>query len=161
MKNEKDQCDMPQNAKETWLGIHVVDDLTSYISYLHFNRWSDDLIMRYVTVQYRYFHCQNELSYHDGIILNDDDIVNVMPNAFHKTMLEKIYSSHLGATGCLRNKWEKSIGQAWPMMTIKEFVSLCSTCTRRSLKKTGWPFVWDKSRKTSCMAQSCPSKTYD
>ena len=72
-----------------------------------------------------YFHCHNELSCHDGVILKNDCII--IPSALRKTILEKIHSSHLGITGCRRRAWENVY---WPNMTndIKEYVSLCSTC---------------------------------
>jgi hypothetical protein len=73
----------------------------------------------------RYFHCRDELSFYDGIILRSDRVV--IPSSMRRCILEKIHSSHLGITGCLRRARENVY---WPNMTneIKEFISLCSTC---------------------------------
>ena len=79
------------------------------------------LMVHFVTRMYYYYYYY----YYDGIILKNDRII--IPNALRKTILEKIHSSHLGITGCLRRARENVY---WPNMTnnIKEYVSLCSTC---------------------------------
>ena len=86
----------------------------------------------------RYFHCRNELSCHDGVILKNDCII--IPSALRKMILEKIHSSHLGITGCLRRARENVY---WLNMTndIREYVPLCSTCRSYEIANAKEPLV--------------------
>lgn len=72
-----------------------------------------------------YFHFRDELTVVDGIILRGDRVV--IPVDMRATMKEKIHSSHLGVTGCLRRARESLY---WPNMSndIKDHISKCETC---------------------------------
>lgn len=77
------------------------------------------------TQVHTYFPFRDELSVQDGIILRGSRVV--IPSSLRKTMKEKIHSSHLGVSGCLRRARECLY---WPGMSsdIKEWIQTCETC---------------------------------
>jgi transposase InsO family protein len=78
-----------------------------------------------------FFSFRDELTVVDGIILRGERVV--IPYDIRKMMKEKVHSSHLGISGCLRRARECLY---WPNMTteIRDFISQCSTC--RELEKS-------------------------
>lgn len=83
-----------------------------------------------------YFHCRDELTVEDGIIIRGERAV--IPKTLRKDMISRVHSSHLGIEACLRRARECIY---WPNMNteIKDFMQTCDTCRSMERKQTKEP----------------------
>jgi transposase InsO family protein len=72
-----------------------------------------------------YFHCRDEVTVHDGIVLRGNRVV--IPHSMRTEMKELLHAGHLGINSCLRRARELIY---WPRMSseIRQHIEACSTC---------------------------------
>eukprot|EP00057_Strongylocentrotus_purpuratus_P027755 XP_011682229.1 PREDICTED: uncharacterized protein K02A2.6-like [Strongylocentrotus purpuratus] len=72
-----------------------------------------------------YFHIRDELSISDGLIFRGERVV--IPNSMRKGMIERLHSSHLGESSCLKRARECLY---WPNMNseVKNYIQRCDVC---------------------------------
>ncbi|CAB4019464.1 sec1 family domain-containing 2 [Paramuricea clavata] len=72
-----------------------------------------------------YWHCREEISEIDGILLKNEKII--IPSSFRPEMLEKIHAGHMGTEKCKKRARDVLY---WPGMNsqIEEMVLKCPTC---------------------------------
>ena len=83
-----------------------------------------------------YFHIRDELSIAEGLIFKGERVV--IPKNMRKSMLERLHSSHIGETGCLRRARESLY---WPGMNaaVKDYIQKCEVCRSMSTKQQKEP----------------------
>nr|XP_054755667.1 uncharacterized protein K02A2.6-like [Lytechinus pictus] len=79
-----------------------------------------------------YFQVRDELGSEGGLIFRGERVL--IPKVIQKDMMQKVHSSHLGVSGCLRRARDCLY---WPGMSaqMKEYVEKCETCSSYGQKQ--------------------------